>query len=527
MTTTRRLDPLAILGGMVLEDGRRWGEAAYPWQRADVAAVLGPAPGAPRRHFTLRGRGMSKTTDVAALTLALLLTEAPPRARCHVYAADADQAAVFADALAGLVTRTPGLAGAVELGARTVTVRASGASLAVEASDGASAFGLRPWLTVVDELGAWPATTNHRRLWSAIVSAVPKVPGARLLVIGTAGSPSGLGAEVWAEAEKSPHWRTSRTPGPSPWWTTEDVEATRDSLTPSEWRRLILCEWAEGDDSLTTPEDVAACVRAGSATLAPQRGHDYVAALDVGTRRDLTALAVGHRERTEAGRVVVIDRVLYWRPEAGEGGRVDLAEVEAAALRLCREYHARLRFDRMQAEQLTANLARAGVSVTEFVFSTAGTNRLARALWGALRDRSLSLPDETETRAEFVATRLVETGPGTVKLANPPGAHDDIVTAVGMVVADLAERPDVAGTGRISNPSRLRPGPITRTFTGGRPKLPLRVALRQAAGEMPPGMPGGGAIVLPGGPRQELRSMLSSSPNTSRTMRSRNHGNSP
>jgi hypothetical protein len=35
---------------------------------------------------------------------------------------------------------------------------------------------------------------------------------------------------------------------------------------------------------------------------------------------------------------------------------------------------------------------------------------------------------------------MVETGPRTVKVQNPPGAHDDIVTAVGMVVADLTQR---------------------------------------------------------------------------------------
>src|SRR5215213_6069704 len=110
-------------------------------------------------------------------------------------------------------------------------------------------------------VGAWPSTTNHRRLWSAVASAVPKVPGSRLVVIGTAGSPVGLGAEVWAEAQISSHWRTSRTPGPSPWWTNSDIEALRVGLSASEWRRLILCEWAEGDDALTTPEDVAACIR--------------------------------------------------------------------------------------------------------------------------------------------------------------------------------------------------------------------------------------------------------------------------
>lgn len=179
-----------------------------------------------------------------------------------------------------------GLLGLVDVGARTLAVRASGATLTVESADGASAYGLRPWLTLVDELGAWPSTANHRRLWGAIVSAVPKVPGALLLVIGTAGTPTGLGVDVWTDAETSPHWRTSRRPGPAPWWSPDDVAATRGDLTPSDGRRLILCEFAEGDDALAVADDVAACIRSGSTALPARRGVRCVAALDVGTRRD-------------------------------------------------------------------------------------------------------------------------------------------------------------------------------------------------------------------------------------------------
>jgi len=157
----------------------------------------------------------------------------------------------------------------------------------------------------------------------------------------------------------------------------------------------------------------------------------------------------------------VIDRVLTWRPgsltSASADRRVDLAEVEAATLRLCREYRVRgLRFDRMQAEQLTSNLARQGIRTDEFVFSASGANRLARALYGALRDRALDLPDDAETRQEFLSVRMVETGPGTVKLQNPPGTHDDIVTAVGMVVVDLAGRGD-PGRASITVPRGTRP----------------------------------------------------------------------
>lgn len=466
-------DPFALLCSLVLDTGERWGDAATSWQRADALSVLAAAQGTAsprpntlsqtepgsepsetdaRRQFHLRGRGMSKTTDAAALALVLLLTVAPARSRSHAYAADADQAGIMLDTIHGLAERS-GLLGAVDIGARNMTVRGTGATLSVESADGASAYGLRPWLTLVDELGAWPRSANHRRLWGAIVSAVPKVPGSILLVIGTAGSPSGIGAEVWTEAETSPHWRASRHPGPAPWWAAEDIAATRRDLSPSEYRRLILCEWAEGDDALAVADDVAACIRPGSTSLTPRAGVRYVAALDIGTRRDLTALVVGHSERRAAGVTYVIDRVLSWRPDKKRDGRVDLAEVEAAALRVCREYRVDvLRFDRMQAEQMTANLTRAGVRTSEFVFSAAGANRLARTMWGALRDHALELPDDEETRAEFLTTRLVETGPSTIKLANPPGSHDDIVTAVGMVLVDLADRGEPAEGARIYTP---------------------------------------------------------------------------
>ncbi|MGO1227810.1 MAG: terminase large subunit domain-containing protein [Brachybacterium sp.] len=504
--TASGLDALALMSGMELEDGRTWGEAAHPFQRADAEAILRPAapealpsgntdgPAPPRRHYLLRGRGMSKTTDLAALTLALLLAEAPPRARVHVYAVDHDQAALFIDAVAGIVGRTPGLGGALEVGARAITVKSSQATLSVEASDGASAYGTRPWLTVVDELAMWPATTNYRRLWGAIVSAVPKVPGSRLLVIGTAGSPTSMGAEVWGEARASEHWHTSRTPGPSPWWSPADIDSTRADLTASEWRRLILCEWAESDDALTSPEDVDAAIRGGSAVIDPHPGTEYVAALDVGTRRDLTALVVGHAERTDAGRRVVIDRALFWRPR-DTGGRVDLAEVEAAVMRVCKAYRARLRFDRMQAEQLTGNLARAGIRTEEYVFSSAGANRLARSLFVALRDRALSLPDDSEVREEFMSTRMVETGPGTVKLQNPPGTHDDIVTAVGMVVSDLMDQPET-GRGMVTVPRGRRDAVRLAERAMQRPTMPLDQRARIAA--RGGGYGPGGAVVLDG-----------------------------
>ncbi len=436
-----------VVSALRLEDGRHWGDVAEPWQRDDVSAFL--ADDGPRRHYWLRGRGMSKTGDGAAAALALMAV-APARSRSFLYAVDREQAGIALDSIAGYVGRTRGLADRFEVGSSQVTVRPSDATLTVVASDGASAFGTRPWLVIADELASWPNTTNHRRLWAAITSALPKVPGSRLLVCSTAGPPVGLGSKVWGQAEGSRHWRTSLRPGPCPWWSEDDLDAVASDLTPAEYQRLILCEWAEGDDSLAAGEDVLACVRPGDPVLPPKRGVRYVCALDVGVRRDLTALAVAHSESWPTGRVVVVDRVVHWRPRRGIAGRVDLDEVETTVRRVAREYRAGVVFDRHQAEQLSTNLARSGVRVSEFVFSQAGATRLARTLLVALRDHAMQIPDDPELIAELQSVRLIETGPGTLKLSNPAGTHDDVAVAVGMAAATLLDQP--VGGSRTASP---------------------------------------------------------------------------
>lgn len=459
---------LSTLAGLVLEDGRTWGEVALDFQLNDARAVCAPTgdtADAPRRHFQVRPRGAAKTSDAAGVALALLVTEAPARSRSYVYAVDRDQATELLDALTGYVERTPGLAGAVEIGQSLVTVRATQATLRIEASDGASAFNKRPWLVVIDELASWPDTTNHRKLWGAIVTALPKRPDSRLLVLSMAGSPHHPAFARWQHALSSRDWRASHVPGPCPWWLPQDVEAARGDVTESEFRRYILAEWVEADDALSTAADVLACVTHDA--LEPHPGTRYVLTLDIGTRRDFTALAVSHAESTATGRVVVVDRVLCWRPRPGV--KVDLDEVEAAAIRLSNLYNgAPVLFDRMQAEQLVGHLARQHVRTREYLFTQAGTNRLARSLYTHLRDRALRLPDDPELISELSSTRLVETGPGTVKLVNPPGTHDDLAVVVGMACAHLTALPEHV-------PDPFDPAPMLSTFarvpslTGARP----------------------------------------------------------
>jgi hypothetical protein len=315
-------------------------------------------------------------------------------------------------------------------------------------------------MILVDEVAMWPDTRNHDRLWGALISALGKVRGSRLIVMSSAGSPSHPAFKRWNVAEASPHWRTSITPGPSPWWTEADVQAAAEQLTPAEFRRYIECQWAEADDSLAMSDDLAACT--GTYRVRePVRGVTYLMAIDIGTRRDSTVLTTGHLEATAAGRRVVIDRVQRWT-----GSRlrpVSLADVETALVATWRSYHRpKLRFDFHQAAQLVERLQAAGVRTEEYVFSTSGVNKLARSLFAALRDRAVLLPDVEDLIAELGKVRLVETGPGLVRLDHRSGEHDDQAVTIGMLTASLLERP--SGTMRV----RVPVGRIPATTPAGR-----------------------------------------------------------
>ena len=79
-----------------------------------------------------------------------------------------------------------------------------------------------------------------------------------------------------------------------------------------------------------------------------------------------------------------------------------------------------------------------------------------------------------------------------VEMSNPPGTHDDVLTAVGMVLADLTAQPD-HGPGAIYSPT-VAP-PVVRTLHGARPSLPTRLAVRRAARIGPRGLLG---LFVPG-----------------------------
>lgn len=215
-----------MLRGLVLDNGRTWGEAALPFQLGDARAVLDSA--GPSMAFLTRARGASKTVDLAGMLVAVLLEQAPTGSRSYAIAADEDQAGLLVDAIRGFVARTAGLPQLLRVEAKRVTVLGSGATLEALAADGPSTYGLRPYFVVVDELAQWRSTREARAVWTAIISAMAKDQAARLVLLTTAGDPSHWSYRILQHARTSARWHVREVPGPSPWATAEALEELAD-----------------------------------------------------------------------------------------------------------------------------------------------------------------------------------------------------------------------------------------------------------------------------------------------------------
>lgn len=451
---------LDLLAALVLEDGRRWGDAAVAAQWDDARAVLNPAS-APY-HFLTRARGYAKTSDLAGVAVAAMLAELPAGSRLYGLAADRDQGRLLVDSIAGYAARTPELGNALTVDSYKAST-ASGSVLEVLAADAAGAWGLRPAFAIVDEVAQWGSSGAPRRLWEAVTSALAKVPGARLVALTSAGDPAHWSHGVLEDAYGDPLWRVHEVAGPPPWADRERLEEQRRRLPASSYARLFENVWTTGEDRLTSLEDLRACVTLDG-PLEPAGGVSYVIGVDVGVRHDRTVAAVCHREGDRVG----LDRMAVW---AGSPARpVDLTAVEEWLAETGRRYNrARVVLDPWQSIGLAQRLRR-GLTVIEYAFSQQSVGRLAVALHVAIRDHRLDLPDDEDLIDELANVRLRETSPGVLRMDHDADRHDDRAIALALAVRFLAEQGSgevtiAVARGRV--PERLAPVMVSSALPGG------------------------------------------------------------
>ena len=444
---------LAVLAGpdimyaLVLEDGRRWGEVAADFQVEDVEEIFSPER--PNWHFLTRGRGGSKTSDIAGVALSWLYADAPPRARGYVVASNSEQAAILIDAAAGFVARTPVLEDRIEVENERIINRDSGAWVRVLSLSDSGSWGLRDThLLICDEFAQWPETRGAKRVYTAIRSTVQKTPGCRLILLTSAGEPSHWSfQQVFRKAlSDKDNWRVHEVPGPVPWQSPEDLAALQRELRPSEYERLVLNRWTEDEDRAISEEDYdlaaqPADVRTdGVKTTArlsyPKPGVKYVIAVDIGILNDATVMCVAHKEPLDPNEPYGPHRAVVDYLERWQGSKkrpVQVSEVEDWLVAEAPKWNrAEVYADPTQFRGNVQNLNRRGVKASEWNFTATSVGEVATALVSTFRTRQIHVPDSKVLKEELLRVRLRESAPGVTRLDHDRTGHDDQAVTIGM-----------------------------------------------------------------------------------------------
>ncbi|RMF21842.1 MAG: hypothetical protein D6760_08625 [Deltaproteobacteria bacterium] len=415
-----------------------------------------------RRAWLERPRGHAKTSDLAVMAV-WAVAFAPRPLSGVAAAADRDQARLLRDAIARLARLNDWLAATLDVQSYRIVNSRTGSTLEILSSDAPTSYGLTPDFVVADELVHW----QSRDLWDSLLSASAKRRHCVLVVITNAGFLDTWQFKTREAIRSDPRWFFSRLDGPTASWITADRLAEQRRLLPDiAYRRLWKNDWTAGTGDALAAADIDAAVTLAGPMRSAEPAYVYVAGLDLGLKRDASALCVlaihhGETARVPTGRVVWGDwgpepeyrietrqatarirlaSTQLWKPPAR--GKIDLTAVERAVA----EAHERFGFqavayDPWQAEHLAQRLHRAGLPMRETPFSGVNLQRMATAMLEAFSDRRIELYRDDDLLRDLRRLRVVERHYGW-RLASPRDGdgHGDLATAfaLALLAADEA-----------------------------------------------------------------------------------------
>jgi phage terminase large subunit-like protein len=415
-------DPAEFREDVRIEDGVRFGDVMEPWQETDFEAtdpgwmkIAGHDVDAPffRRAWLERPRGHSKTSDLATM-VTWALAFAQRTIRGVACGADRDQAALLVNAIERLLRENPVLDAILDVRQQPPRVvnNRNGSVLEIVASDVATSWGHLCDFFVLDEV----CHHRNRGLFDSLVSAAAKKPNALVIAISNAGFMEEWSWTVRETVRADPAWYFSRLDGSvASWITTETLDEQRRLLPTAVYARLWENQWSTGSGDALAGDVVDRAIVLDGPSTERVGGWRYVAGLDLGVRRDASALVVlgvntGHtrirhqprtlpsslraaveaglappprgetvEERVEGSGAVRLVYVRAWTPTAGR--EVDLQSVEDEVRRVADLFRVKtLGYDPWQARHLAQRLGKVGIPMREVVFGGANLQTMASEL---------------------------------------------------------------------------------------------------------------------------------------------------
>lgn len=315
-----RRDPLFFRDSLVIDaasrDPRKFGDVIAPFQEADFEAmaptlkwVAGVSDAVPkvRRFFIQRGRGSSKTSDLAICVLYLVAFGKRMLDMC-VAAEDKEQSTLILKQAEKILANNAWLRDFVSIQRTKILNNRTGSSMVCLSRDKFSSFGLTPDLVIVDEF----THVTQPGFWHSLVSSFTKKE--RMLIVAcNAGTGYDWHWDVKQFAIDSPLWYHNSPHGHAPWYSKEAIDEQRALLSIHEFNRLWLNEWQDAAGEFVSLSEADACIDPNlsvrSKTVAD--GYWYVASLDYAEKHDRTVGCVAHIYNGK----IIVDRMDVVVPE--------------------------------------------------------------------------------------------------------------------------------------------------------------------------------------------------------------------
>ncbi len=445
MISRLAISPLEFRNELVIDSDAgsfRLADLVERWQAADFAAIdpalmdlagIAQAPPVIRRIWMERPRGHSKTSDIA-IVVSWLLAFAPKMLTGIVAAADRDQAALLREAIARLVRQNDWLSERLEVNRMEIKNNQTGSTLRIISNDVHSSYGALCDFIVADELTHWG---DDRSLFDSLLSTAAKKEKCLLMVITNAGF--GMNSSwQWTVREairEAPDWRFSRLDGPQASWIGEAKLAEQRRLLPTAaYRRLWLNQWVSTSGDALEEADIQAAIVTGMHPMGgTDRGWGFIAGLDLGIKRDHSALVtIGCDFNRQPPRLRTAD-VQSWAP--GDGGQVDLTQVRAAVLDKYRTFGlSAVMYDPHQCELMAQDLRKEGVNCIAVPFVGKNLNVMATAVLQAFRERTIDLLPVPALIADLQKLTIVQNNWG-FKLEAPADAAGHADRAIALALA--------------------------------------------------------------------------------------------
>lgn len=417
-----------------------------------------------RETLILIPKKNGKTTLLAALAIYHLLTT--PDAACYVGASSREQARILYDEAAGLIRRSGWVDDQVKIqgGYLRILNKSDSGFIKVLAADANTADGVIPTLALIDEL--------HRHKSGDLYAVFRDGLGPRqgqMVTISTAGDDldSPLG-KTRAQARAIPGivhedaYRYARSDSlsfheyalepdddrddldvvkranPASWQTVDELSKRHSSPTMRswEWARFACGVWVYGEDTAISDTEWAACSEAG--VEIPKGAENVHLGVDIGLRRDTTALVPVWRESDETPYIVGHSTILY----PPEGGSVQVKEIlEAVENYAARFPEMTVVIDPNAGGELIADRIEndLGIEVTIHSQQPRPMALAAQRLTTAIATRNLRHPDDPELN-RHVLSAVPKTVGETWRFgkSSKRSVPNDGVIALAMAVSQVA-----------------------------------------------------------------------------------------